>query len=87
MLNNIESLFLKYKQQFQLKSEIEDKIINFFKKELNLALNNSNLKIDLKNKKFKLVNLNSATRFYLESQKNQTLIDNLFKETNYKLII
>lgn len=87
MLNNIESLFLKYKQQFQLKSEIEDKIINFFKKELNLALNNSNLKIDLKNKKFKLINLNSTTRFYLESQKSQTLIDKLFKETNYKLII
>lgn len=87
MINNIQDLFLKYKNKLNSKKEIENKTILFFKENFNLEIDSKNLKIDIKNKTVSLINIKSSLRFFIKNKIKEE--DNsLFKEKiNFNLLI
>lgn len=85
MINNLSNFLLKYKERITLKSEIEEKVINYLDKETNIRFLKKDLKIDIKNKKINLVNQNSSTRFVLKSKIDIFLIEKIKKETGFTL--
>lgn len=85
MINNLEALLSKYKKQLNSKKELESKTFLFFKQEFGLDLSSKNLKIDLKNKEIKIVNLNSSLRFFIQNKKSPNLESDFYKNLGFKI--
>lgn len=80
MINNIHSLFSKYKESIISKKNIEDQIIFIIKEKTNLKLESKNLKINTKNKTVKIVNLKSSLRFALQNKLVEDKISTIIKD-------
>lgn len=87
MINNFQDLFLKYKTKLSSKKETENNILSLIYETTNIKLDNSNLKLDLKNKSYKLINLRSSINFVLKERMRINNTDTLIKEKlNFNLI-
>lgn len=87
MINNIQNLFVKYKINLDFKKEAELKVNSFFQKELGINLSREKIKIDIKNKKVKIINTNSSLRFYLINKMDKNNLIKFKKETNLDFLI
>jgi len=87
MINNIQNLFSKYKLNLNSKKEIESETILFIKENTKIELSTKNLKVNLKDKKVKLVNLNSSLRFVLNNNIDNQLLEKFKKETGFSLFL
>lgn len=87
MINNIQNLFSKYKENLVSKKDIENQIIYIIKENTNLKLSSKNLKISLKNKTVKITNLKSSLRFALQNKIIEDNVSSIIKErTGFKLV-
>ena len=88
MINNIQDLFLKYKSKINSKNEIENKIINLIKEEVNIEIKKENIKINQKDKNISIINLGSSKKFLLKNKfLEKDLEDKIQKEINFKIFI
>lgn len=88
MINNIQDLFLKYKSKINSKNEIENKIIDLIKKEINIEIKKENIKINQKDKNISIINLGSSKKFLLKNKfLEKDLEDKIQKDINYKIFI
>ncbi|MFO0743917.1 MAG: hypothetical protein U0469_02610 [Candidatus Paceibacterota bacterium] len=88
MINNIQDLFLKYKSKISSKNEIENKIIDLIKKEVNLEIKKENIKINQKDKNISIINLGSSSKFILKNKFLEKDLENkVNKDLNYKIFI
>lgn len=86
MINNIQTLFSKYKDKLISKKDIENQIIYIIKENTNLKLDVKNLKLNTRNKTVKIVNLKSSLRFALQNKIIEENISSIIKEkTGFEL--
>ena len=88
MINNIQDIFLKYKNTIQIKKNVTENFLIYFKNNFELDINENNLKIDFKNKKIKIVNLSSTFKFILKNKSlNKKTTEFIFNSVVYKIDI
>ena len=88
MINNIQDIFLKYKNTIQTKKNVTENFLIYFKNNFELDINENNLKIDFKNKKIKILNLSSTFKFVLKNKSlNEKTTEFIFNSVVYKIDI
>ncbi len=85
MINNIQDLFIKY-NNINSKNKLEDILILFFKKELNIELKREDFKINIKNKIIYLNKNKASFKFFLKTNLTQEKKDLIQKEIPFKII-
>ncbi|MEA4910874.1 hypothetical protein SDC9_21711 [bioreactor metagenome] len=80
MINNIQNLFSKYKNNLVSKKDIENQLIYIIKENTNLKLEPKNLKINTKNKIVKITNLKSSLRYALQNKIIEDNISSIIKD-------
>lgn len=86
MVNNIQDLFLKYKNKLNTKKNKEEEIISLLREKYNLNIKENNIKLNLKNNTFKLINLKSSVYFYIKNKLKDEDISLIEEKINLKLI-
>lgn len=87
MINNIQDLFLKYKNKLNSKKEIENKTILFFKENFNFSLEPKNLRIDIKNKSVSLINLKSSIHFFIKNKITEEYKNSFKEKIGFSLLV
>ncbi len=86
MVNNIQDLFLKYKNKLNTKKNKEEEIISLLKEKYNLNIKENNIKLNFKNNTFKLINLKSSVYFYIKNKLKDEDISLIEEKISLKLI-
>lgn len=86
MVNNIQDLFLKYKNKLNTKKNKEEEIISLLREKYNLNIKENNIKLNLKNNTFKLINLKSSVYFYIKNKLKDEDISLIEEKISLKLI-
>ncbi|MBP9765685.1 MAG: hypothetical protein KBD12_00430 [Candidatus Pacebacteria bacterium] len=87
MINNIQNLFIKYKNNKNYKKEAINTLLLFLEKELDIKINKENFKIDFKKKTIYLNKNSSSIKFLINSKLTEENVSFLEKELDYKIYL
>jgi hypothetical protein len=84
MINNLQNLFLKYKNKITEEKSLKENIISSLKEYI--PISTINISVNTKTKEVKFINLKSSYRFILKNKEGE-IMNKIYKEFNYKINI